>query len=333
MLIAVDAVGGDHYPHNPVQGAVSAINENAEVEILLTGPEKVINDELSKLDYDQARIHILDAPEVIGMKDSPAAAVKTKRNSSITLGLSAHKKGECAAFVSTGNTGALLAASMFLLGKLDGVLRPTIAATYPTLKGISLLVDAGANLELKPQMYYQFAVMSSIYAREIMKIENPSIGLLNVGEEPEKGLDMHKEVYQMLTHFDSFKGNIEGGDILLGKTDIYLSDGFSGNLLLKFGESIPEILKSLLAKTMKEKKLDGPSQKLVYEVIGTTMKPFNYEHVGGIPFLGVNGMSLVGHGSSSSVAIKNMILNAVKCVEQGINNKIVSTINNKESEK
>ena len=220
---------------------------------------------------------------------------------------------------------------MFLLGKLEGVLRPTIAATYPTLKGISLLVDAGANLELKPQMYYQFAVMSSIYAKEIMKIDNPTIGLLNVGEEPEKGLDMHKEVYQMLSDFDSFKGNIEGGDILLGKTDIYLSDGFSGNVLLKFGESIPEILKSLLAKTMKEKGLDEPSQKLVYDVIGTTMKPFNYEHVGGIPFLGVNGMSLVGHGSSSPVAIKNMILNAVKCVEHKINDKIVSTINNKES--
>jgi glycerol-3-phosphate acyltransferase PlsX len=331
MLIAVDAVGGDHYPHNPVQGAVLATKENAGVEILLAGPESVIKEELGKLDYDSSRIHILHAPEIIGMKDSPAAAVKTKRNSSITLGLSAHKKGECSAFVSAGNTGALLAASMFLLGKLEGVLRPTIAATYPTLKGISLLVDAGANLELKPQMYYQFAVMSSIYAKEIMKIKNPTIGLLNVGEEPEKGLDMHKEVYQMLTDFDSFKGNIEGGDILLGKTDIYLSDGFSGNVLLKFGESIPEILKSLLAKTMKEKGLDEASQKLVYDVIGTTMKPFNYEHVGGIPFLGVNGMSLVGHGSSSPVAIKNMILNAVKCVEHKINDKIVSTINNKES--
>lgn len=328
MVIAVDAVGGDYYPQNPIKGAVQSLQEEPNIEILLVGPETMIQKELNELDYDVNRVHILHAPEIIGMHESPATAVKTKRNSSITAGLSAHKSNDCAAFVSAGNTGALLAASMFLLGKLEGVLRPTIAATYPTLKGISLLVDAGANLELKPQMYHQFAVMSSIFAQEIMKISKPTIGLLNVGEEPEKGLDLHKEVYQLLSGFENFKGNIEGGDILVGKTDIYLCDGFAGNVLLKFGESIPDLLRHLLKQTMDEQGLDASSQKLVYGVISKAMEPFNYEHVGGIPFLGVNGMSLVGHGSSSDVAIKNMILNAARCVEHKINDKIVSSLKN-----
>lgn len=328
MIIAVDAVGGDHYPHNPVEGALRSLDENRALEILLVGPEALIKEELSKHEYDGKRVRILHAPEIIGMRESPASAVKTKTNSSITIGLSAYKRGECDAFVSAGNTGALLAASIFLLGKLEGVIRPTIAATYPTLKGISLLVDAGANLELKPQMYHQFAVMSSIFAKEIMGIKAPTIGLLNVGEEPEKGMDLHKEVYQMLqAEFENFAGNIEGGDILLGKTDVYLCDGFAGNVLLKFGESIPEILRNLLRKTMHKQQLNEESQKLVYRVIAETMKPFNYEHVGGIPFLGVNGMSLVGHGSSSPVAISNMILNAVNCIENEINRKIVASLN------
>jgi phosphate acyltransferase len=328
MVIAVDAVGGDYFPKNPVHGAVEAVKENPEIQVLLVGPEDTVQKELNPLEYDKKRIHILHAPEIIGMEESPAAAVKSKKASSITVGISAHKQGNCSAFVSVGNTGALLAASTFLLGKLEGVLRPTIAATYPTIKGVSLLVDAGANLELKPEMYLQFAKMSTIFAEEIMNIENPSVGLLNVGEESEKGLDIHKEVHKLLSEMSNFSGNIEGNDILFGTTDIYLTDGFTGNVLLKFGESVPEVLQQLLSKTMKEQQLDEKSQKLVYGVIAKTMDAFNYEQVGGIPFLGVDGTSLVGHGSSSVTAIKNMILNASRCVEYKINDKIVSSLNN-----
>ena len=328
MLIAVDAVGGDHYPERPVQGAVKAANESDNIEILLVGPEELIEKELNKLDYKSNKINILHAPEIIGMEDSAASAVKQKKNSSITKGIAAHKQGDCAAFVSAGNTGALLAASMFLLGKLEGVIRPTIAATYPTIQGVSLLVDAGANLELKPEMYLQFAKMSRIFASEIMNIEEPTVGLLNVGEEPEIGTDLHKEVHKMLSDMPGFRGNIEGKDILFGKTDIYLTDGFSGNVLLKFGESIPEILYHMLTKTMEEKGSDAQTQQTVLGMISDTMQAFNYEHVGGIPFLGVNGMSLVGHGGSSVEAIKNMILNASKCVENHVNHKIVEVLNN-----
>lgn len=327
MVIAVDAVGGDYFPEVPVKGAVQATQENSDLEILLVGPKEMIQAELDSLEYDSNRIHILHAPQIIGMNESPASAVKSKQSSSIALGLAAHKQGDCDAFVSAGNTGALLAASTFLLGKLEGVLRPTISATYPTLKGISLLTDAGANLELKPEMYVQFAKMSRILAREILGIEKPTVGLLNVGEEPEKGLETHKEVYNILSDMESFVGNIEGKDIFYGKADVYLTDGFCGNVLLKFGESIPEILQHLLKKTMTEEKIDEQTQKNVFGILYRSLDAFNYEHVGGIPFLGVNGMSLVGHGGSSATAIKNMIFNASRCVEQQINKKIVASLN------
>lgn len=327
MLIAVDAVGGDHYPKNPVLGAIEALKVDDSIEILLLGPEDLIQTELLGQEYDQNRLHIQHAPEIIGMQDSPSAAVKSKRSSSIAIGISAHKNGDCDAFVSAGNTGALLAASTLILGKLEGVIRPTISATYPTLKGISLLIDAGANLDLKPEMYLQFAKMGSIFSTEILNKSNPTIGLLNIGEEPEKGTDCHKEVYKLLSELDEFKGNIEGKDILYGATDIYLTDGFTGNVVLKFGESIPGVLKLLLSKTMEEEKVAPEVQKQLYTILTKGLNTFNYEHVGGVPFLGVNGTSLVGHGGSSPMAIKNMILNAAQCVTHKLNDKIVASLN------
>jgi phosphate acyltransferase len=327
MLIAVDAVGGDHYPKNPVLGAIEALKVDDSIEVLLLGPEDLIQTELLDQEYDQSRLHIQHAPEIIGMQDSPSAAVKSKRSSSIAIGISAHKNGDCDAFVSAGNTGALLAASTLILGKLEGVIRPTISATYPTLKGISLLIDAGANLELKPEMYLQFAKMGSIFSTEILNKSNPTIGLLNIGEEPEKGTDCHKEVYKLLSELDEFKGNIEGKDILYGATDIYLTDGFTGNVVLKFGESIPGVLKLLLSKTMEEEKVSPEVQKQLYTILTKGLNTFNYEHVGGVPFLGVNGTSLVGHGGSSPMAIKNMILNAAQCVTHKLNDKIVASLN------
>ena len=328
MLIAVDAVGGDFFPGNPVKGAVEATKEFNDIEVLLTGPKDLIETELKSVDYDTGKIHILHAPEIIGMEESPSSAIKNKRNSSIVTGISALKQGECSAFVSAGNTGVLLAASMFLLGKLKGVLRPTIASIYPTVKGTSLLVDAGANLELKSDMYLQFAKMSQIFASEIMGIENPTVGLLNVGEEPEKGTELHKEVYERLSKLDNFAGNVEGKDILYGKADVYLTDGYTGNILLKYGESIPDILAHMLKTTMTKKGVDEESQKFVFKMLSETLNSFNYEHVGGVPFLGVDGVSLVGHGGSSVTAIKNMIRNASECVKHDVNQKIVSSLNN-----
>lgn len=327
MVIAVDAAGGDHYPESPVQGAIEAINETSELTIILVGPEDVITEELANHDYDRKRIKVQHAPEIIEMDESPAQAVKTKQKSSIVTGIGMHRAGKCHAFVSSGNTGALLAASTFLLGKLKGVSRPAIAAVFPTVKGVRLVMDVGANLEVRPDMYPQFARMGAIYVREIMDVDNPKVGLLNVGEEEEKGTDNLKEAFQKLSELPNFVGNVEGRDIFNARADVFLCDALVGNILLKFGESIPDAVEIFIKRGIRELKMGNEEAQLVGKVLKASLKEFNPDRVGGVPFLGVDGVSMVGHGSSTPRAIKNMILNAAKCIEYNINEKIVASLN------
>ncbi len=327
MIIAIDAAGGDFFPKNPVEGALSALSEIESLSIILVGPEDSINSELAKHEYDSSRVIVQHAPEVIGMEESPTSAVKNKRNSSIAIGLGLHKAGKCDAFVSAGNTGALLAASTFILGKLEGVSRPTIASYYPTLKGFRLLVDAGANLEVKPEMAFQFAKMGQIFCQEILNIESPKVGLLNVGEEEEKGTEALKEINKYLKSLEGFIGNVEGRDIFPGKADVYLTDGLVGNILLKFGESIPETIMVLVKSAVQQLNMEAEQVMGAQKILKTALGPFNYETVGGIPFLGVNGVSLVGHGGSTPLAIKNMIKSAISCIENDVNGKIVASLN------
>lgn len=327
MIIAVDAVGGDHYPVSPVEGAIQAVEENDSLHIVLLGPEELVAEELNKHEYEGDRISIHNAPEIIGMDESPAQAVKSKRDSSIVVGLGMQKAGKCDGFVSAGNTGALLAASTFILGKLEGVTRPTIGATFPTIKGFRLLMDVGANLEMRPEMYYQFAKMGAIYASEIMKINDPKIGLINIGEEKEKGTEVVKEAYELLEPLPGFVGNIEGGDIFDANADVYVCDGFVGNVLLKFGESIPNAVKKIIGSYLEKEAERGKPQSPPTKLLQSSLSMFNPENVGGVPFLGVDGVSMVGHGGSSALAVKNMIFNAVKCVENDINEKIIASLN------
>ena len=328
MRIAVDAVGGDHYPENPVLGAIKALGEKDDLVVILVGPEKVVREELNKHEYPKERLLVHDAPQVIAMDESPAQAVKSKPHSSIAVGLGIHAKGHAEAFVSAGNTGALLAASTLILGRLDGVLRPTIATIYPTLSGFRLVIDVGANLEAKSEMLQQFASMGCIYAREVMGITNPKVGLLNVGEEKEKGTETLKKAHKLMQGMDDFCGNVEGGDLLTGKADVFVCDGYVGNVLLKFGESIPAVLEKLIYKVLKEDNVSRENAGLVGQIFKKAMAPFDYQAVGGVPFLGVNGVSLVGHGGSTPTAMKNMILNAVTIVEAKVNEKIVASLNN-----
>lgn len=327
MIVAVDAAGGDYYPKNPVEGAVLALNEDESLHIILVGPQELLEKELANHTCDKSRVKVVHAPEIIEMDDSPSSAVKNKRNSSITIGINLHKEGKCDAFVSAGNTGALLAASTFILGKLKGVSRPTIASYYPTLKGFRLLVDAGANLELKPEHAFQFAKMGQVFCEHVMGIENPKVGMLNVGEEEEKGTDEMKEIHKHLTQLEGFIGNVEGRDIFPAKADVFVTDGVVGNILLKFGESIPSALKQMVKASASKGILSKLYLFAAQKVLRTSLSPFNYENVGGIPFLGVNGVSIVGHGGSSPLAIKNMIKSAINCVENDVNGKIVASLN------
>lgn len=327
IKIGVDAVGGDRYPEAQVQGVLEALKQDSDLEITLFGPESIVKPQIENLpEFSSGKIQFMDSPEVVGMDESASSAVKSKPNSSITIGLTHQKQGLSHAFVSAGNTGALLAASMLILGKLEGVSRPTIGSVYPTLSGFRLLVDAGANLELRPEHYLQFARMGVVYTREMMGVEDPKVGLLNVGEEPEKGTENLREAYKALSDLPCFAGNIEGRDIFPAKADVFLCDGYVGNLLLKFGETIPETIAKLIGKKMKDDQMSVDFQQRVFSLLKDSLQPFNYEHVGGVPFLGVNGVSMVGHGGSSSLAITNMILNAAKYVRLDLNKKITASL-------
>ena len=303
MIIAVDAVGGDHYPENPIQGGIQALEELPDLKLQFVGPEDLIKKELSRHDYDSSRVDILNAPEIISMQDSASAVLKEKKNSSISLGLQSHKAGNCHGFVSAGHTGALLTASTVFLGKIEGVYRPTIAAIFPTVNGVRILIDAGANLTLKEEMYYQFAVMGQIFTRDILKVDNPKIGLLNVGEESEKGTELLKASYQKLMELDNFVGNIEGKDILNAKADVFLTDGFTGNVLLKSSEGLATMIYRILKQNIQAKLSRRLGFLFVKPAFGSIRKVLDPRRLNGAILLGLNGIVVKSHGELTKTPI------------------------------
>ncbi len=312
--IAVDAMGGDEAPEAVVEGAVQALHHADEkMAILLVGPEAQLHDVLdAHPETPTEAIRIIDAPEVIGMGEAPSTAVKQKTSSSIHRGLAAHHDGQADAFVSAGNTGAIMAASMFILQRIPGVERPSITGFFPTLKGSSVVLDIGSNVDCKPAHLLQFARMGTVYARQILKNETPSVGLLNIGEEPGKGNEQVKEAYKLLRDAEdlNFAGNVEGSELLFYASDIIICDGFVGNALLKFGESMTTVLSEMTQQEMDRQGLEPDEQELVEGVLGEVRKGFDPESQGGAPLLGVNGNVLVGHGRSTSDIIAQMIHSA-----------------------
>ncbi len=337
LTIVVDAMGGDNAPACVVDGVVEALRESSNrFEILLIGQDEKVAPLLRQHDTAGLNLRFMHAPEVVTMEDVPATAVKAKQESSLVLGLKLCKSKEADAFVSAGNTGAMMAASLFVLGRLPGVLRPTIYAYFPRLgEGLTNIVDVGANVDCKPENLVQFAEMLTIYQRYAAKIDNPVVGLLNIGEEEGKGPDYLKQAWNLLQEAHgqgkiNFIGNIEGHDILAGKATIVVCDGLVGNTILKFGESIPHFLGALfkpaLEKLVMAGKLDQNSAALAGQAFKGIFEPFDVEKFGGVPFLGVDGISIVGHGRSSSRAIKNMIYMAEHMIEQRVNERIAEML-------
>jgi len=309
--IAVDAMGGDDAPEAVVTGAIQAIRHTErDLEVLLVGPEEQIQDVLdTHSNVPNASLQIVDAPEVIGMGEAPSSAVKQKTNSSIHRGLAAHHDGMADAFVSAGNTGAVMGAAMFILGRISGVARPSIASFFPNLKGSSVVLDIGTNVDCKPSHLVQFARMGTIYARQVLDNDDPTVGLINIGEEPGKGNERVKEAYELLQEAEDlhFVGNVEGGDLLFYAADILICDGFVGNVLLKFGESMTGVLSEMTQQEMDRQDLAPDEQELVASVLGEVSKHFDPESQGGAPLLGVNGNVLIGHGRSSPAVLEQMI--------------------------
>jgi glycerol-3-phosphate acyltransferase PlsX len=324
VKIAVDAMGGDYAPVNEVEGTLSALRKSSgRFEVILVGREKEIRAALRRLGVEGHPVHIEDAPEVITMQDSPTAAVKQKKDSSLAVGMRLHKEGRADALVSAGNTGAVLSASTLILGRLQGVSRPTIGTFFPTVSTPCLLLDAGTNVDCRAQHLFQFAIMGSIYYRKIIGVENPTVGLLNVGEESTKGTEVILETHQMLSRYGlNFVGNVEGRDILQHRADVIVCDGFVGNIVLKFGESVPAFLKSRLRSVATGGILSTLMVGLARKVLKRALYDMDPNEYGGVPVLGVNGVSIVGHGSSTPRGIENMILRAYEVATMKLNRYI-----------
>lgn len=306
MRIAVDAMGGDKAPAEIIRGAVLAV-QKYPCEIVLVGDEKIIRGELGEVNLP---ITIRHADEVIAMGEHPADAVRNKKNSSIVVATNMVKDGECDAVLSAGSTGAAVAAAQLILRRIHGIGRPAIATPIPTPRGTTLLLDSGANVDSKPEHLIQSGIMGSLYAEHVLKIENPSVALLNIGEEETKGNEQAKETYQLLKGLKTinFAGNAEGRDIPRGKFDVVICDGFVGNVVLKFGEGLALTIMELLTE---ELTANGGAELLGKELINTTLKNmskrFSVSENGGAPLLGVDGCCVISHGSSDARAICSAI--------------------------
>ncbi len=322
VQIAVDAMGGDHAPEVVVEGAIAAAQEaDDSVHILLVGPRERLERLLASHQASQLPISVLHAPEVIGMDESPSVALRAKPQSSVHVGLQAHKSGQAQAFVSNGNTGAVMAAALFILGRLPNISRPALPAYFPTLENTSIVLDVGANVDCKPEHLVQFALMGSLFYQVHLHKERPTVALLNVGEEPSKGNEVVRQAYQLLSEKTTelnFIGNVEGRDIFYHGADVVVCDGFVGNVLLKFGESIPDILQRLIKEAVVNEQLGEKEQYLIFGVLKQVLRRFDYAEFGGVPLLGINGTVLIGHGSAPARAVKRMILEAASMVEERI---------------
>lgn len=322
--IAIDAMGGDFAPFSIVAGAVLAQKAYGDnVELTLVGDQTQIKAELSNLGATDLPIKIVHSSQVIGMGDEPAESVRKKPDSSIVLAVNLQKEGLSDAFISAGNTGACMAASLIILGRLPAVNRPAIATFFPSERGRTLVLDVGANSDCKAINLYQFGLMGAIYYSQIFSNQNPTVGLLSIGEEKSKGNELTIASHKLLSAADlNFAGNIEGRDILKGKADVVICDGFVGNIILKFAESIDSFLGEIVRRQVRVNLLAKIGALLLQPAFKDLKKNLDYTEYGGAPLLGINGISIICHGGSTPKAMKNAVGMARNMVERDINRLI-----------
>ena len=326
IFIAVDVMGGDNAPKEIIKGAISALSDE-RVNILLVGKEDAIKSELSVYQYPSERVKIVDGPEVIGNDEQPTLAIRNKKDSSIVKGLNLLKEGQAQAFVSAGATGALLTGATLLVGRIKGVMRPALGTLLPNEKGFSFLIDCGANVDAKPNYLLQFAKMGSIYMENVMKIEKPRVGLINIGAEREKGNALTKEAYSLLESSDiNFIGNVEARDLPFKAADVIVCDAFTGNILLKYTEGFAKAMLGMIKKELMSSVTSKIGAMLAKGSFNNIKKSFDYGEVGGAPFLGLKALIVKAHGSSDAKAIKSAITRCTEFVENGIVEKISKSI-------
>jgi glycerol-3-phosphate acyltransferase PlsX len=329
VTVAVDAMGGDNAPVEIIKGAVLAVTERNDIKIILTGDEAVIRKELGEYNYDKERILVVHAPDVITNCEAPVMAIRRKKNSSIVVALNLVKNGEADAFVSAGSTGAVLAGGQLIIGRVQGVERPPLAPLIPTMSGVSLLVDCGANVDARPSHLVQFARMGSIYMENVIGIKNPRVAIVNIGAEEEKGNMLVKETFPLLKNCNdiNFIGSIEAREIPNGGADVVVCEAFVGNVILKLyeglGTALVKKIKTGLMSTTKSK----IGALLCKPALKETLKDFDASRYGGAPLLGCKGLVVKSHGNSKSNEIRNSILQCVTFTNQQINEKIKNNLN------
>jgi glycerol-3-phosphate acyltransferase PlsX len=312
MKIGIDVLGGDFAPEANLEGAKLALAELPEdVSVALIGDRDVISSGLSSFKGDTSRFEIIHAPDVITMHDHPTRAIPQKPNSSIAIGFDLLASGEIQAFASTGNTGAMLVGAIYKVNTIPGVIRPCITSVLPAIDGTdSLLLDVGSNADCKPDVLYQFAVLGSLYAKNVQGVENPKVALLNIGEEASKGNLLTQTTHKLLAESDevNFIGNIESRDLFMGTADVVVCDGFTGNIVIKEAEGIYTLMRK---RGIRDEYFDR----------------FNYENYGGTPILGVKGNVIIGHGISNDMAVKNMLLHSYDVAKSELTKRINEAFN------
>lgn len=326
--VALDAMGGDNAPAEIVKGAVDAISGRDDIKIFLVGQEDVVAKELSQYSFPKERIEIVDAPEVIEMAEPPVEAIRKKKQSSIVVGMNMVKNREADAFVSAGSSGAILVGGQVIVGRIKGIQRPPLAPLIPTEKGVSLLIDCGANVDARADHLVQFAKMGSIYMEHVLGVKKPKVAIVNIGAEDEKGNALVKETLPMLRECTgiNFVGSIEARDIPKGDVDVIVCEAFVGNVILKLYEGLSSTLIGVIKKGLMSTLKSKIGAALALPALKKTLKAFDASEYGGAPLLGLNGLVVKTHGSSKAKEITNAIYQCVAFKENAINDKIKENI-------
>ena len=328
MRIALDAMGGDLGSELLIDGALSAMDKRSDLEVVLLGPEDLLNEQITqRAGVDTGRLSIVHAPQTVSMHESPVDAVRKKKDSTIMVGFDLVKTGKADAMVSAGNSGATMAAAVRKLGRLKGISRPGIASVFPSLKDPVMLMDIGANVDCRAKHLFQFAIMASSCSAHLLNKNRPSIGLLSIGAESGKGNALVKETHDLLQKSSlNFFGNVEGRDLYQGDVDVIVCDGFVGNISLKVSEGLAEAAMQMLKGEIMQSWRAKIGYLFIRKAFDSFKKRLDYAEYGGAPLLGINGVGIICHGSSSSVAICNAIAEAANMVENRVNDAIVKTL-------
>lgn len=324
VRVALDAMGGDNAPEEIVRGAVDAVKEAPDVQVLLVGQEEKINAVLTTLTYPKEQITVVNATEVIEMAEPPVAAIRKKKDSSIVVGMKLVKDDQADAFVSAGSTGAVLVGGQVLIGRIRGIERPPLAPLIPTEKGVTLLIDCGANVDARASHLVQFAQMGSIYMKHVMGIDNPTVGIVNIGAEEEKGNALVKETFPLLKEQPdlNFIGSVEARDIPTGPADVVVCEAFTGNVILKMYEGTAAMLLSAVKKGLMSTLRSKIGALLIKPALKETLKDYDASKYGGAPMLGLNGLVVKTHGNSKALEIRNTVLQCKTFIQADINGKI-----------